>query len=339
MKRYKVAAGKRGYSVITRRGLIGALSGCLIAITRTGDVLGAGKIWQIGYLSPSRKGVEATLAEALRELGYVEGQTARFDVRSAEDDLKRLPELAAALVRAKVDLIVTVSQPAIRPASQATRTIPVVMDFWGGEGLIESGTVASFAHPGGNVTGVYMLAAELEAKRLELLLEALPNARKVAILNPGSDSGGDYFAKVRRVAQATNVQLYMTDVPSAESYEPVFEAMMKERPDALLVPSSPRFSPERQQIVAAIARRRIPAMYEWGDIARAGGLIAYGPVFAELQRLVAGYVHRILKGANPADLPVEQPKRFELVLNLKTANALGLTVPPSILFQADEVIE
>jgi putative ABC transport system substrate-binding protein len=283
--------------------------------------------------------VEETLVEALRELGYVEGQTARFDVRSAENDLRRLPELAAALVRAKVDLIVATSQPAIRPASQATKTIPIVMDFWGGEGLIESGIVRSFAHPGANVTGVYMLASELEAKRLELLLEALPSARKVAILNPGSDQSGGYFTKVRQVAQVTKTELYITDVPDAESYEPIFEAVTEERADALLVPSSPRFSLERQRIVDAIARRRIPAMYEWGDIARAGGLMAYGPVFVELQRLVASYVDRILKGANPSDLPIEQPKRFELVVNLKTAKALGFTVPPSVLFRADEVIE
>jgi putative tryptophan/tyrosine transport system substrate-binding protein len=341
MKRYNGAAAKRGHSVITRRGLISGLSGCLIAITRAGEVLATGKVWQIGYLSPSRKRVEATLVEALRELGYVEGQTARFDVRSAENDLRRLPELAAVLVRMKVDLIVAVSQDAIRPASQATRTIPIVMDFWGQgqEKLVESGIIASFARPGANVTGVYMLAPELEAKRLELLLEALPNARKVAILNPGSDPGSGYFDNVRQVAQATNVELFMTDVPSAESYELVLEAVAKERADALLVPSFPRFSVERQRIVDATARRRIPAMYEWGDIARAGGLMAYGPVFAELQRLIARYVDRILKGANPSDLPVQQPRRFELVVNLKTAKALALTVPPSVLVRADEVVE
>jgi putative tryptophan/tyrosine transport system substrate-binding protein len=341
MRRYDVAADRRCRSMITRRVVISGLSGCLVAMSRARKVRAAPKIWQIGYLSPSRSSVEATLVEALRDLGYVQNQTARFDVRSAENDLERLPELAAALVRARVDLIVAVSQLAIRPASQATRTIPIVMDFWGGGGLIESGIVASFARPGANVTGVYMLASELEAKRLELLLEALPNARKVAILNPGQGvgGGGEYFTEVRRVAQTTSVLLYMTAVPSAESYESVFEAMTKERPDALLVPSSPRFSLERQWIVDATARRQIPAIYEWGDIARAGGLIAYGPVFVELQRLIASYVDRILKGANPSDLPIEQPRQFELVINLKTAKALGLTIPSSILVRADEVIE
>jgi putative ABC transport system substrate-binding protein len=320
--------------VITRRVLINSLSGCLITVTRSAGV--AAKVWQIGYLSPAAESMRATLLEALRELGYVEGQTARFDVRSAENDLERLPELAAALVRARVDLILAVSPLAIQPASQATRTIPVVMAFWGGEGLIESGIVASFAHPGTNVTGVYMLASELEAKRLELLLEALPNARKVAILNPRPGWG---FTEVRRVAQATKVELYLTDVPGSAGYEPVFEAMIKKNVDGLLVPSSPRFFRDHQRIVAMIAKRGIAAMYEWGDIARAGGLMAYGPVIAELDRLVAVYVDRILKGAHPSDLPIEQPKKFELVINLKTAKTLGLTIPQSLLARADEVIE
>jgi putative tryptophan/tyrosine transport system substrate-binding protein len=322
--------------VITRRVLNSSLAGCLITVARSAGVLAVAKVWQIGYLSPAAGSMRPTLLEALRELGYVEGQTARFHVRSAENDLERLPELAAALVRAKVDLILAVSPLAIQPASQATRTIPVVMAFWGGEGLIESGIAASFARPGANVTGVYMLASELEAKRLELLLEALPNARKVAILNPRPGWG---FTEVRRVAQATKVQLYLTDVPGSADYEPVFEAMTKQNVDCLLVPSSPRFFRDHQRIVAAIAKRGIAAMYEWGEIARAGGLMAYGPVIAELDRLVAVYVDRILKGANPSGLPIEQPKKFELVINLKTAKTLGLTIPQSLLARADEVIE
>jgi putative tryptophan/tyrosine transport system substrate-binding protein len=306
---------------------------------RAAEVLPAAKVWHIGYLSPSGGLAERpTLVKALSDRGYVEGQTVRFDVRSADNDIGRLPELAAALVRAKVDLIVAVSQLAIRPASEATSTIPIVMAFWGGQGL-ESNITASFPRPGGNVTGVYMLASELDAKRLELLLEALPNARKVAILNPGLDPGGGRFTEVRRVAQANKVQLYMTDVPGSEGYESVFEAITEEHADAVLVPASPRFYQERQRIIEAAAGRRVAAMYEWGEIARAGGLISYGPVFAELDRLVAIYVDRILKGASPSDLPIEQPKQFELVINLKTAKTLGLAIPPSLLTSADEVIE
>jgi putative ABC transport system substrate-binding protein len=281
--------------------------------------------------------MRATLLEALRELGYVEGKSARFDVRSAENDVERLPDLAAALVRAKVDLIVAVSPPAIRAARQATRTIPIVMAFWGGENLIESGIAASFARPGANVTGVYMLAAELDAKRLELLLEAIPNVRKVAILNPGPDWGT--LVEVRRVVQAARVELYITDVPGSAGYEPIFQTLAKENVDALLVPSFPRFYREHQRIIEATTRQRIAAMYEWGEIARAGGLIAYGPVIAELDGLAAVYIDRILKGTNPSDLPIEQPRVFELVINLKTANTLGIKIPSSLLSRADEVIE
>ena len=197
--------------------------------------------------------------------------------------------------------------------------------------------MASFARPGANVTGVYMLAAELDAKRLELLLEAMPNAKRVAVLNPGLGWGA--FTEVRRVAQAAKIHLHTTNVPSSTGYEPAFEAMAKEQDDALLVPSFPRFYREHQRIIEMTARRRIAAMYEWGEIARAGGLMAYGPVFAELNRRVASYVDKILRGTKPADLPIEQPTKFELVINLKTAKALGLTIPPSLLLRADQVIE
>jgi len=296
----------------------------------------ASKMWRIGYLTPAEV-PRGSLIEALRELGYVEGQTLRLEVRSAENDLGRLPQLAVALVHAEVDVIVAVSPPAIRAASQATRAIPIVMAFWGGEGLLESGIVASFARPGANVTGVYMLAAELDAKRLALLLEAMPNAKRVAVLNPGLGWGA--FTEVRRVAQAAKIQLHMTNVPSSTGYEPVFEAMAKERVDALLVPSFPRFYREHQRIIEMTARRRIATMYEFGEVARAGGLMAYGPVRDELNRRAATYVDKILKGAKPADLPVEQPTKFELVINLKTAKALGLAIPQILLQRADEVIQ
>jgi putative tryptophan/tyrosine transport system substrate-binding protein len=317
-------------------GLAVVLTLSLFAAPRAAEAQPAAKVWRIGYLTPAEI-PRAPLIEALRELGYVEGQTLRLEVRSAENDLGRLPQLAVALVHAKVDVIVAVSPPAIRAASQATRATPIVMAFWGGEGLIESGIVASFARPGANVTGVYMLAAELDAKRLELLLEAMPNAKRVAVLNPGLGWGA--FTEVRRVAQAAKIQLHMTNVPSSTGYEPAFEAMAKEQVDALLVPSFPRFYREHQRIIEMTARRRIAAMYEWGEIARAGGLMAYGPVFAELNRRVASYVDKILRGTKPADLPIEQPTKFELVINLKTANALGLTIPQTLLLRADEVIQ
>jgi ABC-type uncharacterized transport system substrate-binding protein len=176
----------------------------------TGQCWAQAKIARIGFLTPASGGVWPEFVAALRALGYVENQTITFEVRAAGDNLNRLPELAAELVRSKVDIIVAVSPPAILAARQATSTIPVVMGFWGGEGLLESGLVASFARPGGNVTGVYMLAAELDAKRLELLLEALPNARKVAVLNPGD---GWTFTEVRQAARAAGIQLHITDPP------------------------------------------------------------------------------------------------------------------------------
>jgi putative ABC transport system substrate-binding protein len=312
------------------------VSGALLAIASwTAHSWAQEKVIRIGFLTPSSGGPTA-IADALRALGYVEGQNIAFEVRAANNNFDRLPELAADLVRSKVDIILAVSAPAIRAAKQATSTIPIVMDFWGGEGLIETGVVASFAKPGGNITGVYMLAAELEAKRFELLLEALPNAKKVAVLNRGNSMP---FTRVREAARAAGIQLYITDPPGPEGYERVFDAIAKARVDAVLVPSFPRFYLEHQRIVEAAAKRRLPAMYEWGVIARNGGLIAYGPVYAELNRRVAVYVDRILKGAKPEDLPIEQPTKFELVINLKTAKSLGLTFPESILVRADEVIK
>jgi putative ABC transport system substrate-binding protein len=299
----------------------------------------ARRTWRIGYLTPSDIPRE-TLVAALSEVGYVEGRTARLEVRSAQNDFDRLPELAADLVRARVDIIVAVSPPAIVAARRATDTIPIVMAFWGGEGLVESGVVASFSHPGGNVTGVYMLADELDVKRLELLLDAVPKARTVAMLNPG---GGWNISRLtedmRQVAERHDARFLVSDAPVPGGYATTFAAMSKAKVDALLVPSFPRFYREHLSIIEAAARYRIPAMYEWGEIARDGGLIAYGPVIAELNRRVAIYADKILKGARAGDLAVEQPTKFELVINLKTMKALGLTIPQSLLLRADEVIQ
>jgi len=300
----------------------------------------AGKIWRIGYLTPSEiPKLRETLSTALGEFGYVEGRNARLDVRSAQNDFDRLPELAADLVRAPVDIIVAVSPPAIVAARRATATIPIVMAFWGGEGLVESGVVASFSRPGGNVTGVYMLADELDVKRFELLLEAVPKAGTAAILNPGAGWNISRLTDdLRRIAEKHGIKFLISDL-SSDGYDATFAAMSKAKIDAVLVPSFPRFYREHASIVEAAARHRIPAIYEWGDMARAGGLLAYGPVFAELNRRVAAYVDKILKGAKPGDLPVEQPTKFELVINLKAAKALGTTIPQALLLRADEVIQ
>ena len=301
----------------------------------TGECWAQGKIARIGFLTPTSGGPRVELVEALRALGYVEGRTITFEVRSAENHLDRLPALAVELVSSKVDIIVAVSPMAIRAAKQATSTIPIVMAFWGGVGLIETGIVASFARPGGNTTGVYMLSAELDAKRFELLREALPNARKVAVLIRGD---GMPFTQVREAARAAKVALHIIDPPGPEGYGRGFDSIAKAGDDAVLVLSFPRFHHEHQRIIEAAAKRHIPVMYEWGESARDGGLMAYGPLRAELTRRAANYVDRILKGAKPGDLPIELPTRFELVVNLKTAKALGITIPESILLRADEVI-
>jgi putative ABC transport system substrate-binding protein len=327
--------------VVTRifTGALTALVALLLFIAPAAEAQPAGKVWRIGYLTPSDIPKE-TLIAALRELGYVEGRTAKFEVRSAQNDFDRLPELAADLVRTPVDIIVAVSPPAIVAAKRATATIPIVMAFWGSEGLIESGVVASFSRPGGNVTGVYMLADELDVKRFELLLEAVPKARTVAMLNPG---GGWNISRLtddmRRIAERRGARFLVSDVPGPGDYGATFDAMSKAKVEAVLVPSFPRFYREQASIVEAAAKHRVPAIYEWGDMARAGGLIAYGPVIAELNRRVATYVDKIFKGAKPGDLPVEQPVKFELVINLKAAKALGITIPQALLLRADEVIQ
>ena len=299
------------------------------------------RVWRIAYLTPvDIPRHRQTLVSALSESGYTEGRTMQLEIHSARNDFARLPELAADLVRARVDIIVAVSPPAIVAASRATKTIPIVMAFWGGEGLLESGVVASFSRPGGNVTGVYMLADELEVKRLELLLEAVPKAQTVAMLDPG---GGWSIAKLtadmRRIAEGHGARFIVSDVPGGDSYEATFAALSKAKADAVIVPSFPRFYREHLAIIEAASRHRLPAMYEWGEIARDGGLIAYGPVIAELNRRVAIYIDKILKGARPGDLPVEQPTKFELVINLKTMKALDLTIPQPLLLRADELIQ
>lgn len=205
--------------------------------------------------------------------------------------------------------------------------------------LIESGVVASFSRPGGNVTGVYMLADELDVKRFELLLQAVPKTRTVAMLGPGSGWNISRLTEdLRQIAKGHGAQFLISDV-SPDGYDATFAAMSKAKVEAVLVPSFPRFYREHRLIVEAAARHRIPAIYEWGDMARAGGLMAYGPVIAELNRRVATYVDKILKGAKPGVLPVEQPANFELVINLRAARTLGLTIPQALLLRADEVIQ
>jgi putative ABC transport system substrate-binding protein len=286
---------------------------------------------------PKSRSVTALLRR-LRELGYVYGQNLVTEPRSAEGKPDRLPALAAELVRLPVDVIVATAPPAVRAAQQATRTIPIVIT--GGPDPVGSGLVGGLARPGGNVTGVSSAGGpEIVGKRLELLKEAVPRIFRVAYIASQENWESATGRYTQAAARALSVMLIHVEVTKPEQLQNAFVTITRQRADALLVqPSSANYV--RRQLIADFAgTQRLPAMYGFSEFVEAGGLMAYGQSTAELNRRAAGYVDRLLKGAKPADLPVEQPTKFELVVNLKTAKALGLTIPPSLLLRADQVIE
>ena len=299
------------------------------------------KIPRIGYLSTVSPAVNATRIEALRqglrELGYVEGKNIVIEWRYAEGKVDRLPSLAAQLVRLKVDLIVTGASPPTRAAKELTSTIPIVMAF--DDDPVGSGFVASLARPGGNVTGLSSLALEIGGKQLELLKEIIPRLSRVAIL--GTSTVPHYANLVREIdlaAKAVRVKVQDLDVLNASDIENAFGAASKALAGAVLVIGSPILNSHRTQIVALAAKSRLPAIYSRPEYVQDGGLLYYGTSFPDLFHRAATYVDKILKGAKPADLPIEQPKKFELVINLKTAKQIGLTIPPNVLARADKVI-
>jgi putative tryptophan/tyrosine transport system substrate-binding protein len=302
---------------------------------------------RVGLLSPTAPiaipnqpavGVTEGLSQRLHELGWGEGKNLVVERRLA-DGPGRLPGLAADLVRVNVDIIVAVSPPAIRAAKNATRTVPIVMAFSGID-PVKAGFVASLARPGGNVTGVTLLATDMTVKRLEVLKEALPWASRVAVLvNPRNPSTTEQLAALRDAAPALGVKVQPVEIPRSGEYADAFAAMARTRADAIMVPSDPEFFRDRRGLVDLAAQRRTPASYEWRQFVEVGGLMSYGSNIGDLAARVAVYVDKILKGAKPADLPVEQPTKFELVINLKTAKALGLTIPQSLLVRADEIIQ
>ena len=297
------------------------------------------KIYRIGWLGPSTS-LPAEFRDALREYGWIDGTTVVFEVRHADDRLDRLPDLAADLVRSNVDVIVAQAPSAIRAAKQATTTIPIVMSFWGGPDLVQSGIIASHARPGGNITGVEMMLYALDAKRLDLLHQAVPSAQKIAVLiRDRAPNNEVQLPPVRNVARKRGLELQIADVREHGSYEGAFDTIVKNGAHALLVMDSPDFRRDRKLIIELAARKRVPAMLFSDDSAREGALVGYSASRADLFRLSARFVDRILKGAKPADLPVERPTKFALGINLKTASALGLTIPPILLAHADEVIE
>jgi putative ABC transport system substrate-binding protein len=279
-----------------------------------------------------------TFEAHLRGLGYIAGENILLEYRWGQGSTERLAELAAELVRLKVDVIVTAGTPSTQAAMQATTTIPIVMI--GAGDPLRSGLVIDLARPGGNVTGNTHLGAEVAAKRLQLLKEILPNLSRVAFLwNPANASALHHFGDIQTAAQLLGVTVHSIQVREPNEFESAFIKMMRERPDALIMTADAMHEGHASRIVEFTARNRLPAMYQLRQYVEAGGLVSYGASNADLMRRAALYVDRILKGTKPGDLPVEQPTKFDLVINLKTAKALGLTIPPSLLLRADQVIE
>jgi putative ABC transport system substrate-binding protein len=296
----------------------------------------------IGYLgltstSPTEPDVVA-FRKGLSETGYVEGQNVAIEYRRVGGRYDRLPAMAADLVGRKVDVIVTSGTPGIQAAKSATSTIPVV--FLGGGDLVAAGVIASLARPGGNLTGFSIMAPELNPKRLDLLSELVPQAGVIAqLVNQNNASAKPQMRDVQEAARAKGVQLRILKASTESEIDTAFVTLVQLEARALVVGTDPFFYNRREQLVALASRHAVPAIYEFRDFVADGGLISYGPSFAAVNRQAGIYVGKILKGAKPADLPVQQPTTFELLVNLSTAKALGLTVPPSILARATEVIE
>jgi putative ABC transport system substrate-binding protein len=276
--------------------------------------------------------------QGLRELGYIEGRDVVIETRTAEGRLLGISALAAELVQRNVDVILTTGTTTTQAAKRATSTIPVIMTFVSDP--VEAGFVASLARPGGNITGLTNLGPELSGKWLELLKEIAPKASRVGILmNPTTRAHGVLVKEMTGAAKTLALQLQSVDIRDANALEGARAALKKARPDALIVLLPPASGDQQKRILEFAAMHRIPAIYHWPEFVDAGGLAYYGASIQEMYRRAATYVDRILKGAKPGDLRVEQPAMFELVINLKTAKALGLTIPPSVLLRADQVIE
>ena len=328
---------------MNRRAFIASSLG-LLAASLAAEAQQPTNMLRIGFLMAVPLSVMSARTEAfrqgLREMGYVEGKTILIEWRSAEGQLERLPSLAAELVRLKVDVIVTAGPASTRPAKAATGTIPIVMA--NDNDPVANGFVASLARPGGNITGLSTLSAEIYGKQLELLKEVVPQLSRVAVLGDSAEPGhAQALRETEGAARTLRVQLQYLDVGSANGIETAFRAARSGHADAVLMLPSAVLSSHRKQVVDLAGKSRLPVMYfsTSPGFTAGGGLMSYGASITDMYRRAATYVDRILKGAKPADLPVEQPTKFELVINLKTAKALGLTIPPSVLARADEVIQ
>jgi putative ABC transport system substrate-binding protein len=326
--------------VITRRAFIGTLVGGLASWPLAAGAQQAGNVFQIGYLGNSTPSIEASLVEAfrqgLRENGYVEGKDVVVHYRWADGRIDTFPVLAAELVRLKVDVIVASGTPGSLAAQRATKTIPIVVAAVGD--AVGVGLVPSLARPGGNVTGLSALTSELEG--LQVLRELVPKVGRLSVLmNPANPFTALAWKETQVAGAKLGLMLHPAEVRTVDAFEGVFAAIVKTRPDALVVIADRLLLSNRNRIVAFAAQHRVPAMYPFREFVDEGGLVVYGPNFADMFRRAGRYIDRILKGTNPGDLPMEQPTKFELVINMRTAKALGLTIPPSLLLRADEVIQ
>ena len=314
----------------------------LFAIPPTLEAQQAVKAYRIGMLETIAAPLNSANLQAfrmgLRTLGYVEGGNLVIEYRSADGKTERFPALAAELVRQRVDLIVTRGTPAVIAAKKATGVIPIVMAVSGDP--VGTGVVSSLARPGGNVTGLSSVITELAGKRLELFREALPALSRVALLyNPTNPAATNDWKEAEAAARALGLQSFSFEVRKAEDFRPAFETARKQRADVMVVIMDGLVQNHQGEVVDLARRNRLPDIYASREFPEAGGLMSYGVSYPDLYRRAASYVDKILKGAKPADLPIEQPTKFELVVNLRTAGALGLTIPPSLLLRADQIIE
>jgi putative ABC transport system substrate-binding protein len=325
-----------------RRTFLSTLTGGLLAAPLAAEAQPAAKVYRIGFLGNSTPALEANLVgpfrEGLRELGYVEERNIVIEYRWAEGQYERFPVLIAELLARKVDVIVTAGTPATQAVKKATTSVPLVMVAVGDP--VATGIVASLKRPGGNITGLTSISEDLEGKRLELLREVLPTVSRVAVLwNPDNQTLLAELKEIRAAAQVLGMKVQALEVRTPGELEETFKALVRERPGALLVMADRLFLHNRQRIMDFAIKQRLPGVYAYRELVEAGGLMSFGPSYPGMHRRAATYVDKILKGVDPADLPVERPTTFELVINLKTAKVLGLTIPPSLLQRADQVIE
>jgi putative tryptophan/tyrosine transport system substrate-binding protein len=327
---------------VRRREFIGLVGAAAWPLTARAQQQQAGKVCRIGILEPTSQALNGDNFDAFRqglhEFEYIEGQNLIIEYRSGDGRKERFPNLAIELARLNVDLILARGTPAALAAKNATRIIPIVLVGVGDP--VANGIVASLAHPGANITGLSASATELYAKRLELLTELVPRVARIAFLtNMGNPNEQFNWQQIERAARVLGIRPQLLDVRKPEDFERAFNDASEQRIDALVVALDGLLSQNRQIIVDLAAKHRLPAVYGSSEFVGAGGLAAYGPSYSDLYLRAANYVDKILKGARPADLPVELPTKFQLVINLKTAKSLGLTIPPTILARADEVIE